>query len=481
MKIVNVSKNTIYVEELDLHLPYNNDEPEHIETELIKRSPGLRSIILSDLIKIVEVNDKEKIETSLLYLKNKNTSEIKTEEPDKDINNELNTEKLIKKTNKENITGNGIDVKLHGIFFDPGGYAKVNRNIAIKLHEMGFNIQVSPKRSQNQLSDDELKPFVNLTTTKIDKKHILIDSVIPTFGECSTGAYKILYTTIESYTVPKQFIDCCEQYNEIWITSEWGANLLRNHIKKPVYTMSGGVDQNLYKESGPRFDLKPNIKNFVFISVFGWNYRKGYDVLLKAYLDEFSSSDDVSLLIMSRYQTGQSQYHKNKIKLDIEEIMKQFPNKNLPHIVRYSKTIRENDMPKLYRAANCFVLPSRGECICLPPLEASLCGLPIIMSNCSGQQTYLRENNAYLLEIDHLETIQRGQMHLHYWDGQQFPSFKTEKSHKQLKKLMRDVYENYDQAKRKNKNMQNLILENLTWQHTADSIAKRLKEIHSTL
>ena len=141
----------------------------------------------------------------------------------------------------------------------------------------------------------------------------------------------------------------------------------------------------------------------------------------------------------------------------------------------------EKDMPKLYRAADAFVLPTRGEGGGLPPLEASLCGLPVIMTNCSGQQGYLRDDNSFMIEIDHLEVIQSGMMHLHYWDGQKFPALKTKDVHNQLRAAMRAVYENYSEAKRRNRRMQKLILEKFTWNNTANMASERIQSIAKKL
>lgn len=466
MKIINQSHNTIYVEELDLHLPFQDEDPISVDPEALKKSRELRSIVLSDFIAIHEYDPNERIEASLVYLKNKNKQPV-------------DTGPMVLPDPPELLTADDeIEVKIHGIFYDAGGYAKVNRNLAIKLAEAGFKVQVDAKRSINQLNEDELSKIAALSRTKLSKKHILIDSIIPSFTEVSTGIYKILYTTIESYSIPKQFQECCQQYDEIWLTSEWSAETLRKYVKdKPIYAISTGVDPELYHERGPRFDLRPNVKSFVFLSIFGWNYRKGYDVLLKSYFEEFSADDDVSLVIMSRYQTGQSRFHKNKIKDDIDKIIQEFPNRDLPHVVRYSKVIPEQDMPKLYRAANCFILTSRGEGGCLPPLEASLCGLPIIMTNCSGQQGYLRPDNSYPIEIDRLQEIQPGQMHLHYWDGQLFPALTSPQVLQQVKQAMRSVVTNQSEAQTRNQRLQKMIMEHFTWNHTANAASQRIKEI----
>lgn len=473
MKIINNTGNTIYVDDIDKHFPYVNGQIEEVDPDTLKKSRCLRSFIVNGVFDVESYNADERIESSIIYLRG--TKQKPAETPKVDETDDAPISPSL------DVCENQIEVKIHGIFYDAGGYAKVNRNLAIKLHEAGLKVKIDPKKSHNQLNESELSNITPLQHTKISKNHILIDSVIPSFSEMSSGKYKILYTTIESYSIPKQFQERCQLYDEIWLTSEWSANILRQSVNKPIYSVVTGADQNLYSETGPKFNLKPNVRDFVFVSVFGWNYRKGYDVLLKAYLDEFSAKDNVTLLIVSRYQSGHSKFHQNKIRDDIDEIMKKFPNKDLPHISRYSKVIQEEDMPKLYRGCNCFVLPSRGEGGNLTAPEASLCGLPVIMTNCSGQQGYLRPDNAYLLEIDRLETVAPGLFKIHYWDGQIFPSLTSSKVHHDLRQLMRSVYTNYEEAKNRNKRLQKMVLENFTWTSMANQAIARLKAINETL
>jgi len=473
MIILNDSKNTIHLEDVDEYISPTGDT-ETISPDRLKKSRSLRNAILNGTIKVIEHDPKERIESSLMYLLNKMASSknetVVTSDPDPDP-------EILEEVSDD------IEVRIHGLFYDASGYAKVNRNLALNLHQSGIKVKIDPKNGQNHLNEDELRSLVALERTPISKRnHIVIDSIIPSFSEFSSAKYKVLYTTIESYTVQDPFLSACQNYDEIWTTSDWSTSILKRYLPDhKIYAISTGVDPSIYTEDGDRFDFKPNIKKFVFLSVFAWNYRKGPDVLCKAYFDEFSQADDVSLLIMSRYQSGRTRHHREKIRIDIDKYMETYPNKDMPHLVRFNQMLPEKDMPKLYRASDAFILTTRGESGCLPPLEASLCGLPVIMTNCSGQQGYLRKDNSYMIDIDKIAPLEKGKAHLHYWDGHDFPQLTSTGVHDQVKQYMRNVYENYDEARQRNRKMQQLIHQKFTWTHTANAAIERLKEINKKL
>ena len=467
MKVKNISGNTIYAEDVDMHIPFSNDAILILSPDILKKSRSLRSVLFNNMLEVIEYDPEEQIEKSIMYTRSSIQKEEITEEKE-DIE-VYSVPKL--KTN--------IDVKIHGIFYEAGGYGKVNRYLAKNLSEAGVNVQISPKKGQNQLNSDELKDIIKLEKTILDKNHIVIDSIIPSFSEISSAKYRILYTTIEAYTVPQQFVDCCKNYNEIWVTSDHGKEILEKQLDQSIYIVPTGVDPDVYNENVDPVRFNPPLKDFVFLSVFGWSYRKGYDALFKAYFDSFTSEDNVSLLVFSRYMQGNKPAYKKKIQDDIDKLLPR--QNNLPHYKVVSKVVPENLLPQIYRACNAFVLPSRGEGSCLPPTEASLCGLPVIMTNCSGQKLYLNSDNSYLFEIDNFMIVPPNLFHVHYWDGQKFPNLKSEKCISDLAGLMRFVYENYSVAKKKNKKLQKNLLENFTWKHAATKALERLKIVQKGL
>ena len=71
MRVRNVTNNTIYAEDIDFHLPYKDNEVEEIDSDVLKKSKCLRGFIINGMLEIVDHNPHERIEASVVYLRNK--------------------------------------------------------------------------------------------------------------------------------------------------------------------------------------------------------------------------------------------------------------------------------------------------------------------------------------------------------------------------------------------------------------------------
>lgn len=60
---------------------------------------------------------------------------------------------------------------------------------------------------------------------------------------------------------------------------------------------------------------------------------------------------------------------------------------NSEHFVRPS----QNEIPELYRRADCWILPSVLEGFGMPGLEAAACGCPVVATRCGGAEDYVRD------------------------------------------------------------------------------------------
>jgi glycosyltransferase involved in cell wall biosynthesis len=455
MRFINRLKNSVHIHEINKVIPYLEDEEQFISADDVLKSPSFQNLIVSKKFEITEIGD-DRIESNLLLMQNGEV-DFEEEEP--------------------------LEVLISGHFYSNTGYAKANRNFALALARAGVKTAIKPvNHNEDGLNELEIQQIAMLDTEASDKA-ILIDSSIPSFGRKKCNhRYSILYTTVESATVPQQFVDACSQYNEVWVTSNFCKDVLTAAGVANVSVVPNSVNHRLYNCQTPPHVFNPPLKGYTFLSVFGWNYRKGYDVLLKAYLEEFSKEDDVSLLIVSRYQYDGERRRRFKIEEEIKEYIATFGGwHRAPHVARCGLPIPEFEMPRLYRACDCFVLPTRGEGFGLPYMEAALCGLPVIATRHSGQTMFLNDSNSYLLDVDKMSRAERGATDIHYWDGQVFPELKSPETIKSLGKIMRHVYDNGQEASRKTASLKNDILSKYTCENVASLAKMKLERIWKDL
>jgi len=465
MKFLNLTNNTIYLDDIDTYLPFE-DKVQSLDSESIKKSKSFQLLVKIGKIKVVEVNNS-RIEKNMQRLSQQF-----------EFNQEL-TKLSEEHIGYDEIELDGMNILIKGHFEDAGGYAKVNRNLATGLQSLGANVFIDSLGPGGDLTEIEAQQLAPLKR-KPPRKSIHIDSIIPSFSNISTGIYNILYTTIESYTVPDQFLEALSAYNQIWVVSDFCKEVLQKYdIGREIFVLPDSIDNKLYVDNGDAYKFRPELNPFVFVSVFGWSYRKGYDVLLKSYLQEFSGDDPVSLLIMSRFHNNAKQ--DKVIESEVNKYIKEHGGDSPAHIVRCSKVVPEYLMPALYRACDAYVGFSRGEGFMLPCAEASLCGLPVIATNATGQTMFLKKDNSFLLEPDKIAIIPPGHFNVHYWDNQSFPVLTADKTIKEAGELMREVFENYDKAKLKNKKLQESVRNKFDKSKVSQVAYDKLEQVWSQL
>lgn len=146
----------------------------------------------------------------------------------------------------------------------------------------------------------------------------------------------------------------------------------------------------------------PNSNNpysdyFKFISIFKWEERKGWDLLLQAFVQEFSQNDKVLLYILTR----EIESPQKVIRQFVRELFlrNNFPfesfQKTLNRIIVLPPDTPADSMPALYKACDAFVLPSHGEGWGRPHFEAMAMELPTIATNWSGNLMFMNDENSF--------------------------------------------------------------------------------------
>src|SRR5579872_4162762 len=78
-----------------------------------------------------------------------------------------------------------------------------------------------------------------------------------------------------------------------------------------------------------------------------------------------------------------------------EKILEARKRPDAPQIVYTDQDVPTWQIIAMYRAADCFVFPYRGEGFGMPMLEAMACGLPVIATAGGAADDFLDDDTAY--------------------------------------------------------------------------------------
>eukprot|EP00195_Chlamydomonas_chlamydogama_P002021 CAMPEP_0202919946 /NCGR_PEP_ID=MMETSP1392-20130828/76598_1 /ASSEMBLY_ACC=CAM_ASM_000868 /TAXON_ID=225041 /ORGANISM="Chlamydomonas chlamydogama, Strain SAG 11-48b" /LENGTH=1223 /DNA_ID=CAMNT_0049613415 /DNA_START=1514 /DNA_END=5182 /DNA_ORIENTATION=+ len=224
----------------------------------------------------------------------------------------------------------------------------------------------------------------------------------------NTSSYLIGRYMFEMDKVHKQWLHQCKtQLDEVWVPSTWFANKLAEQgvPERRIRVIPESIDVHYYDPSMWSPLALPGRRKFAFLAVFKLEERKGWRELLKAYVTEFSSLDDVSLFIHTSTYPDVS-FDRGRIMSVFSNYLKEqklaekaFPqiDSHLPHFDVIGKHMSVKEMIRLYRSVDAFVLPSHGEGWGLPYMEAMAMGLPVIATNWSGMTEFMNSDVALML------------------------------------------------------------------------------------
>ncbi|KAF8106601.1 hypothetical protein N665_0137s0052 [Sinapis alba] len=289
-------------------------------------------------------------------------------------------------------------------------------------------------------------------------------------------------TMFETDRVNRQHVERCNVMDRVWVPTEFHVSSFvqsgvdSSKVVKVVQPVDVEVfDRSKYEplDLGKIGDLVlgSGVRGlglgFVFLSVFKWEQRKGWDVLLKAYLREFSGKDNVALFLLTNAYHSDRHFG-NKIVDFVKEFNLEEGEDGYPFVYVIDKHIPQVDLPRLYKAADAFVLPTRGEGWGRPIVEAMAMSLPVIATNWSGPTEYLTEENGYPLVVEEMSEVKEGPFEGHQW---------AEPSVDKLRVLMRRVVSEPDEAKVKGKRGREDMVKNFAPEVVAKVVADQIERI----
>ena len=326
-----------------------------------------------------------------------------------------------------------------------------------------------------ELMKEDFNRILRLQSTEVSTDApIFHEMVIHQYRKIPLGV-NIGVALFETEVLPPSKIGYCNAMDGILVPSDFCFNAFeRGGVKPPmkklpipinteVYSGDVGTYQELQKKAAGRYI-------FMAAGVMGW--RKGLDVLLKAFTSTFTPEDPVVLALKI---FGTEAYVKTIVEQINAQLKQLSPLRTYSNILAIAKFMNEQEMPALYNTADCLVLPTRGEGWGMPLSEAMCLGKPTIATRWGGQLEFMTDENSYLINVDSLVTVNdRALLSVD-------PSFigqkMAEPSKRHLSDLMLHVLNNRDEAKKKGEIARKDIISNYSLEVIAGQITQIVEEL----
>ena len=354
----------------------------------------------------------------------------------------------------------------HSIANLSSGYANSSRNMMTALDDlrvkMHYRYVYGPgtpfQTVEPQMSDD-----YRINVFSMRKRDTSAPEVVYGQGDVffkNEGKYKVGYTMLEVDGLPEEWVRQCNRMDEVWVPSAFNVETFRNSgVSVPIHIVPLGIDPNYFNPGIQAFRFS---EKYTFLSVFEWGERKAPAEMLRTFANEFAH-DDVLLVCKITNKDPDIDVRAEIRKLNLKHVESKI-------LIVYNQTIPAYLLGSLYRSADCFVLPTRGEGWGMPLLEAMACGIPVIATDWSAQRDFLNEQTGFPIRVKRLVPAVAK---CPYYTNFQW----AEPDYEHLAHLMRYVYDNREAVKERSQVIAQQVLSQWTWTNAAKRIADRLQPI----
>lgn len=262
------------------------------------------------------------------------------------------------------------------------------------------------------------------------------------------GQRPFIFTMWEGTRLPEAYRDNLHEFEKVIVPSQHNVDLFGLYHPNVELCLLG-VDPDVW-----HYQKRPEVTNTFRFLIGGSGSRKGTDLAYKAFRTVFGGQfrPDEDGVRWSGPGPEPRLVMKNPRAEDF----------HAPWVEMISGKISAEAEVDLYASAHCYLQPSRGEGFGLQPLQAIAQGLPTILTNAHGHESFAKLGIPIGWSLAPAEYFIYGDAG-DWWE----PNFE------ELCEAMWDVYSHYDTHESRAKDSASVVATDLTW----DRCAERLEDI----
>lgn len=348
------------------------------------------------------------------------------------------------------------------------GYGVLSRNIILALEEAGHQVCV-------QLSDgvqwESVEPHSRerISRLPVQKEDEVRDGVA--LQICTPVSVRpmpvpaLVYTQNGLSDLPAGWVETLGAADGFIVPNALDQQVFSRYFAT-VYRARQGANPDMFRpvpawrREGPA--------EFTFLFVGSFSYRKGIDLLIEAFLEEFQLHESVRLYL---HCPGADWEGTRCLMRELSA------GRGRPRLSVDVRKLAPDGMCRLYNRCDALVTLSRGEGWCMPACEALLCGKPVIVPASSGPLEYLDETVAEMVPVEAVEIrsvrdrFAKGFVATYGKEG--LCCYQPDR--RLAAGMMRRVYEDYAAACAKAIRGQARVRKELSWRQSASQIVAALR------
>lgn len=358
------------------------------------------------------------------------------------------------------------------------GWGEAAKDYLRALLLTGHDITAKPVYMSENISEDIPKDLVDIEHRVLDERpDVVIQNLIPSIMDYQAGMRNIGLVYLETNHIDHTgWIYQMNLMDEIWVSSVYEMDILKKSgITSRVRLVPMPLNTECLDPKAKPLDISDAKGNFVFYFVGEYIERKNVQALLMAFHREFHVTEPV-VLLLKLHKTNYNQARlDDEVTRDLQHMKTHMrlyaqPYGYTPELT-ITKRLSNEEMCRLHALGDCLVLPSRGESLCRPVLDAMYMGNPVIATDQTGMMDSLGGGEyGYLCKSEEVPAFVK------------YPPVKNLYTSREtwreidilhLQRWMRWVFEHQDEVKEQASRRHKFVVSTFSY----DTIAKRINEV----
>lgn len=288
-----------------------------------------------------------------------------------------------------------------GPAYDRGGYGAVTRSYVRGLARIGYPVRLVPTGPRDpEVGAETVQELLALERAPVGSSPALVVHSTPKLFRIAPRlgfVRRIGCTIFETDGLPPGWAERCNAMDEVWVPSQFNVETFSSAgvDARKLAVVPYGIEVADYEPSSERRKDGP----FTFLYVCEFNWRKGLDLLLESFINEFEPGE--ARLVMRVFSNGHQGVAANEVERVLYESVEgrlERPEGSRPEVTVITQGLLPAELKRLYETADLYISTDRANGWGVPCQEAMALGIPAATINWSGSTEFMKNGNSLLIQ-----------------------------------------------------------------------------------